>query len=413
MSRPAKGARLYPQAARKDKEGRVIDRAQFVIRDGSTKRRTGFGLSERREAEKALADYIAEKYRPGRERDRDPAQIPVSDVISIYLTDKAPKHANPEDTARRAVFLISFFGDYMLGELNGDLCRKYAAQRSTPAAARRDLEDLRSAINHHRREGYHRELIEITLPPANAPREDFLSRDEAAALIWAAYRYREIQKGKRTDRASRKHIARFSLVAVYTGTRAGSICGARIDEREDGRGFIDLEAGVFYRAPRNALQTKKRRPPVRLPDRLLGHLRRWYAPAKRENDKRVAAGEAKKPVYAVEFGGKPVRRIERAFKRAVIDAGLDPDRITPHTWRHTAATWLMQNGADLWEAAGFLGMTVELLERRYGHHHPDHQAGARNAITRAPGQKPDRLTRTKQDQSVRADAKNVGNLRAV
>jgi hypothetical protein len=40
----------------------------------------------------------------------------------------------------------------------------------------------------------------------------------------------------------------------------------------------------------------------------------------------------------------------------------------------------MQGGADLWETAGYLGMTVETLEQIYGHHHPDHQAGAAAAI---------------------------------
>jgi integrase len=36
-----------------------------------------------------------------------------------------------------------------------------------------------------------------------------------------------------------------------------------------------------------------------------------------------------------------------------------PIEITPHILRHTAATWLMQAGTDLWEAAGFLGMSPE------------------------------------------------------
>lgn len=31
----------------------------------------------------------------------------------------------------------------------------------------------------------------------------------------------------------------------------------------------------------------------------------------------------------------------------------------------------MQAGTDLWEAAGWLGMTVEQFEQNYGHHHPD------------------------------------------
>jgi integrase len=76
-----------------------------------------------------------------------------------------------------------------------------------------------------------------------------------------------------------------------------------------------------------------------------------------------------------------VKRTTKAFARAVADAKLGPD-VVPHTLRHTAATWLMQAGTDVWEAAGYLGMTVETLSARYGHHHPDHLSGARTAFDR-------------------------------
>jgi hypothetical protein len=42
----------------------------------------------------------------------------------------------------------------------------------------------------------------------------------------------------------------------------------------------------------------------------------------------------------------------------------------------------MQAGADLWDAAGFLGMSVATLERVYGHHHPDYQRTAVEGIGR-------------------------------
>ena len=35
-----------------------------------------------------------------------------------------------------------------------------------------------------------------------------------------------------------------------------------------------------------------------------------------------------------------------------------------------------------WEAAGFLGMSPEVLQDTYGHHHPDHLQGAAAAIGR-------------------------------
>ena len=49
-----------------------------------------------------------------------------------------------------------------------------------------------------------------------------------------------------------------------------------------------------------------------------------------------------------------------------------------HTLRHTRATWLMQAGVPIWEAAGHLGMTTKTLESVYGKHSPDFQERAAN-----------------------------------
>ena len=54
----------------------------------------------------------------------------------------------------------------------------------------------------------------------------------------------------------------------------------------------------------------------------------------------------------------------------------------PHDLRHTYATWLMQAGADKWAAVGFLGMSLDTLERVYGHQQPDHLRSAVEAIER-------------------------------
>jgi hypothetical protein len=46
----------------------------------------------------------------------------------------------------------------------------------------------------------------------------------------------------------------------------------------------------------------------------------------------------------------------------------------------------MQAGIDKWEAAGFLGMSIEMLDRVYGHHHPDYWRAAARAIGLRPRQ---------------------------
>jgi integrase len=82
----------------------------------------------------------------------------------------------------------------------------------------------------------------------------------------------------------------------------------------------------------------------------------------------------------IEWNGRPVKRITKAFRNVVRELGLKD--VTPHTLRHTAATWLMQRGVPMWQAAGYLGMTEKQLEDGYGHHHPDWLDEARGAFGR-------------------------------
>jgi hypothetical protein len=41
----------------------------------------------------------------------------------------------------------------------------------------------------------------------------------------------------------------------------------------------------------------------------------------------------------------------------------------------------MQRGVPIWQAAGYLGMSAQMIERTYGHHHPDYMRSAAQAIT--------------------------------
>lgn len=127
---------------------------------------------------------------------------------------------------------------------------------------------------------------------------------------------------------------------------------------------VDLEKGVMRRrAFGKAEDARKRAPPVKLGRRILSHLRRWQ-----RLDQSVGAE------YLCHYDGGRVIKLRRSFPMAAKRAGLKG--VTPHTLRHTRATWLMQAGVDLWEAAGHLGMSPEMLSRTYGHHHPDFQKRA-------------------------------------
>jgi integrase len=362
MPRQPKRPRLWKRKARVDKDGHHA--AVWVILDGGRQISTGCDGDDVDGAERALAAYLSEKHvQAAGSGPRSTDQIRVVDVLTLYGRDVAPSHRDPRRAAHAMKRLADFFDTKTLADINGPLCRDYARSQSTDTTARRDLEVLRSAINHHRQEGLHDRIVSVVMPDKRPARERFLTRSEAARLIWAAYRYRVPDDKGGWTQFPRRHIARFMLMALYTGSRAQVIAQAAL-QREVGRPYVDLERGIFYRRPEGDKETKKRRPPIPLPTELLAHLRRW---------KRNGAR------YVVEWNGRPVRWINEVFTAAVRDAGLE-GVVTPHTLRHTAATWYMQSGRDMWTVAGFLGMTVETLERVYGHHHPGHLEGVRGAF---------------------------------
>jgi len=382
MPRRTKDPRLWLQPARKDRDGRIIEQAVWVIRDGSIKRSAGCGPRQAEQAARRLRDYLNAKPTK-RISERDPAAVAIADVVAIYTEDVVARHARPKETAARLSRILDFFGGETLAYLNKKTCAAYAKARGS-AAARRELEDLRAAVRHHWQAGLCVALTPVVLPERGEPRERWLTRQEAARLLRTARRMRQLQFGKETDRATAYHIAQFFLVGLYTGTRASAICGAALDQPTIGRSWIDLESGIFYRqAIGRRKQRNKRQTPVRLPPRLLAHIRRW----KRK-------GISVRSV--IEWNGEPVKRINKAF-RSVRRAASLGDEVVPHTLRHTCATWLAQRGVPTWEAAGYLGMTEQTFIAVYGHHHPDHQKNAVNAFG-SPRQFPDRYNETKREQ---------------
>lgn len=305
MPAESRGPRLWFRKGRKGADGRRLPGYWIIKDDGDTRISTGVrsarGGRPPKEAEEALARYVLSRRQVSRERNRAADEILLADVIKLYVDDIGPAKARPEEIGQRCSKLLSFWGDKRLSDVTGASCRRYAEFRDHAPVARRELEDFRAAINYHRKEGLCREVVEVVLPPEGEPRDRWLTRSEAARLIRAAWRYREVQKGCATGRRSRRHVARFILVALYTRTRAGAVCSASFTQATH-TGWIDLDHGVFHRRPKGERETKKRKPPVRLPDRLLGHLRRWQRNGQR---------------YAVEWLGRPIDTgVEKAFARA-------------------------------------------------------------------------------------------------
>ena len=245
--------------------------------------------------------------------------------------------------------LAPFWRGRTVGEVTRETCRAYVAARGRSAGtARRELGVLRAAINHEHRAGHLTRTVAVLLPDRPEPRDRWLTRGEAAALLRAAL----------AEPRVRLHLPLFILIGLYTGARKGAILALRWAQ-------IDLAAGrINFNTP-GAKRTNKRRARIPIPVRLLGHLRR-------------ASKRGSPMSYVISENGERLGDIKRSFASACRRAGLE--RVNPHVLRHTCATWLMQRGVPMWEAAGYLAMSRETLERVYGHHHPDYLRGAAEAL---------------------------------
>jgi len=286
--------------------------------------------------------------------------------LTLYLQEVVPNLATARKAAGRFERLAQWWGDKYLSEVTRGTCNKFTATRSD-GAARRELQDLQAAINYHHKEGLHHAAVRVTLPKAGEPRERWLTRGEVARLIRVSRNTPEIREGRPTEKRPLRHLVRFILFGLYTGSRPGDILTASF-VAESGRSFVNLEAGLFYRKPSGKVATNKRQPTTPLPRRLQGHLRRW---------KSMGAQ------HVIEFDGQPVQSIKTAFRRVVALAGL-PKGIVPYTLRHTCATWKMQAGEPAWKVGGFIGTSEAMIAKHYGHHSPNELRDTAEVATQRP-----------------------------
>jgi integrase len=70
---------------------------------------------------------------------------------------------------------------------------------------------------------------------------------------------------------------------------------------------------------------------------------------------------------------------KRVFKRlGILDASF-------HTLRHTAASWLVQQGVDLYAVGQILSHKTRRMTQRYAHLSPDYMAGTVGKLDRILG----------------------------
>lgn len=403
------------------------------------KRRTRHGRDARPKAEEELALHIAEQARLRRKAlaaapshddpaNSNPRLVTVAAVLVFYGA-RMEGTSNAQNTGQHMAHLLRHMKGLTLAQVRGDVCRGYAEKRlaepytrpgwkkakyPVESTVRRELVTLSAAIN-----AWHAEYNLSSVPKIVKPAEakghaDWLTEAEFARLLKAAQGYRWVS----TDLATREpvwapvegirtepgeQLPRFLQVGFYSGTRSAAVLNLRWRKHRVA-GFVDFPTVTLFREGPEAPESRKRQPPCRIHDRLLPLLKAW-----RDDD--LAAGVAR----VVHRNGAAVKRISKGFRlaaiRACLDrrdidgtyrvqdlaAGLDVDLPeedegylpeedegdadalgwpTPHILRHTRATLMLRAGVPPVEVAEYLGMSLAMVLKRYGHTSSEYQKAA-------------------------------------
>lgn len=206
----------------------------------------------------------------------------------------------------------------------------------------RKLATVRSCLRYLARRG----LVEFN--PARQVRSprlpkrlpSFLPKDESKGLLDAL--------AERSEAGLRDHALLELLYA--TGLRVAECCGLDLDDVDRRRGAVRVmgKGGKERVVPAG--------------DTALEALDAWLS----------VRGEGRGALFTNLRGGRlGTRSVHRIVKRRARAAGIDR-RVTPHTLRHTFATHMLGEGADLRLIQELLGHSRLSTTQRYTHVSPEH-----------------------------------------
>jgi integrase len=329
--------------------------SRFYVRwwqDGRWQR-VSTGTADRRQAAVWLAQFVA-----GRGTPAPPEQPTIAMILDGYLVDRRPVVRAYDTLEVAAKVLRRHLGDLQPDHLTKERARFYARQRRAeghmvgPATARRkkptsdgtvirELVTLRAALKWAHGERWIGSVPQFEVPRQPAPRDRWLTREEADRLLASAVAL---------------HVRTFLATCLYTGARAGAVLDLIWDRVHLDTGLIDL----------GHVPGGKARAVVPIAPPLLPIL----------HEARAAATCC----YVIEHAGNPVASVKTGTRAAARRAGLDG--VTPHILRHTAATWMAMRGVPIAEIARLLGHSdSRITERVYAKHSPDYLRRAIDALS--------------------------------
>jgi integrase len=183
----------------------------------------------------------------------------------------------------------------------------------------------------------------IERPPKSKPKEDYLTREQCAALV---------------ANASMAHIRLYILLALGTGARNAALLGLTWDR-------VDLEKKRIDLRDPDITRPQKGRAIVPMTMTLYGQLAGYKDSALSKN--------------VIEYGGKRVASVKRALRVVAARAGLP--HVSPHMLRHSAAVHMAESGVPMSEISQFLGHSnTSTTEKIYARYSPEYLRKAATAL---------------------------------
>jgi integrase len=274
-----------------------------------------------------------------------------------YLEDRKPVVSAYDTLEVASKAICRHLGDLQPDHLTKEQIRLYHRQRRGeghwigPAKDRRkkttadgtiirELVTLRAALKWAKRSKWiSGDLPYIEVPSQPPPRDRWLTREEADRLLASAHAL---------------HVKTFIALALHTAARSAALLELTWDR-------VSLESGIIHLGEGHG---NKRRGIVPINSTLRPFL---------EEARRAATCS-----FVVEHGSKQVASIKTGFKAAARRAGVKD--VSPHTLRHSAVTWMVMGGVPMPMVARYAAMSLQMVEKRYGHHSSDWLRQAAEAL---------------------------------
>lgn len=294
-------------------------------------RRISLGTADREAAGVAFDDWLSKLSAPEK-----PAIVTVGRILEGYFEARPKVYPRPS--------LLTFFRSKLPANITKQVCEDYIESRSTVTQATiwTELNILSVALRWAVKEKWIDKAPDIHRPPAPPARERWITKEEANRLVAAC---------------PSPHLKLFVEIALATSARSGAILDLTWDRVNDR--FID------FRDPKRE-ETNKRRPVVPIN----AHLKPLLDEARK----------AALTDHVIEYAGARVYSIKKAFARAAKRAGLE--KVSPHTLRHSAATWMAMEGVDMRRISLMLGHSLQRTTEMYAKYDPNYLSDATDALSR-------------------------------